>query len=134
MKCSFIGHRDSIGLEAVIYPEIKKMMKAGITEFYSGGMGNFDKMCEKAVKELGGTLVFVPYNMKQVKLRDGQWYDAVFCPFGSKEYEKFDIPNRNKWLVEQCDIFLCNVKRPGGAMHTFNYAVKMKKTVINLAQ
>jgi len=131
-KCCFIGHRDIIGIEMQVYTEIKLLMQSGITQFYSGGMGNFDKMCKKSVKELGGKIVFVPYNLKQVKEKDRTWYNKIVCPFGTKAYSKFDIPNRNKWLVENCDIFLCYVYKEGGAKHTLDYAIKKNREIINL--
>jgi len=80
LKCGFIGHRDSFGIEDKVYSEIRKLMESGIREFYSGGMGNFDKICERAVKELGGKIVFVPYNLKAVKSEDIEWYDEIICP------------------------------------------------------
>lgn len=132
MRCSFIGHRDSIGIEDEIYDNIKKLMKIGITDFYSGGMGNFDKMCERTVKKLGGKIIFVPYNKNIIKDEDILWYNHIICPFGDKFYSKFDIPNRNKWIVEYCDIFLCYVYKNGGAKHTFDYAVKKNKRLINI--
>ena len=130
MKCCFIGHRDSVGIEEEIYTQIAKLIKMGVTEFYSGGMGNFDKMCEKAVKELGGKIVFVPYNKSRIKEEDKSWYDSIICPFGEKFYSKFDIPNRNKWLVDNCDICLCYVHRNGCAKRTYDYAVKNDKQII----
>ncbi len=56
-----------MGIENKIYLTAKKLINNGIIEFYSGGMGNFDKLCEKAVKKLGGKIIFVPYNIKAVK-------------------------------------------------------------------
>ena len=131
-RCSFIGHRDTKGIENKIYIFISDLIKNGINEFYSGGMGNFDKMCEKAAKKLGGKIIFVPYNIKQIKLRDKLWYDEIICPFGEKLYSKFDIPDRNKWIVDNCDVFLCHVYKEGGAKHTMKYAEKKKKRIIYL--
>lgn len=132
MKCSFIGHRDSKGIENKIYKCINELIKSGVDEFYSGGMGNFDKMCEKAVKKSGGKIIFVPYNVKQIKAQDKIWYDEIICPFGTKEYSKFDIPDRNKWLVDNCDIFLCHVYKDGGAKYSMKYAEKKKKRIFYL--
>lgn len=131
-KCMFIGHRDSNGIEEKIYSVIKKLINNGITEFYSGGMGNFDKMCERIAKELGGRITFIPYNIKQIKQDDRLWYNDIICPFGEKSYSKFDIPNRNKWMVEACDICICYVYKNGGAKHTLDYAIKKNKNIIDL--
>lgn len=129
---AFIGHRDSTGVEAAIYAEIKNMINQGISNFISGGMGNYDKMCEKIVKDLGGKITFVPYNIKQIKEKDRFWYDNIICPFGNKVYSKFDIPNRNKWIIDNCDICLCYVYKNGGAKKTLDYAIKKGKKIINL--
>ncbi|MBO5059751.1 MAG: hypothetical protein J6C82_02390 [Clostridia bacterium] len=131
-KCCFAGHRDAFGIEKDVYAVIKMLMEHGITEFYSGGMGNFDKLCEKAAKDLGGKVIYVPYNIDCLKMVNTARYDNVICPFGEKEYEKCDIPLRNNWLVDNTDMALCYVKRPGGAKATMDYAVKKKKYVLNM--
>ena len=127
MKCCFIGHRDGSGMEQIIKNYIEKLIKIGVTDFYSGGMGNFDKECEKQAKKAGGKIVFVPYNKSRIKFSDEFWYDEIICPSGDKEYSKFDIPNRNKWLVDSTDICLCYVYKDGVAKRTFDYAVKKNK-------
>lgn len=133
MYVCLIGHRDSIGIEKELYSIISGLMKKGITDFYSGGMGNFDKLCEKIVKQLHGKVIFVPYNIKQVKERDKYWYDTIICPFGEKPYSPSDIPKRNRWLVDHSDIALCYVYKNGGAKHTLDYALQKQKPIINLA-
>ena len=132
LKCGFIGHRDSCNIEEKIFIEIEKLIENENIEFYSGGMGNFDKMCERIVKGLNKKLIFVPYNMKQIKIKDELWYDEIICPFGEKEYSKYDIPNRNKWIVDNCNILLCYVHKEGGAKNTLNYAILKNKKVINI--
>lgn len=132
MKCTLIGHRDYNGSASDILEVINNLIKEGVTEFLSGGMGNFDKSCEKIVKLLGGTLIFVPYNSKQIKPNDKIWYNSIICPFGNKSYSKFDISKRNRYLVDNCDICLCWVYKSGGTKHTLDYAIKNNKTIINL--
>ena len=129
MKCCFIGHRDSKDIEEEVYEEVNKLINWGVDVFYSGGMGNFDKMCEKIVKELGGKIVFVPYNVSRIKESDKLWYDEIICPFGCKKYSDYDIPLRNRWLVDNCEICLCNVYKSGGAERTYNYAIKKRKHI-----
>lgn len=83
-RCVFIGHRDYIAIENDVYLAIKKLIDKGVSEFYSGGMGNFDKLCEKAAKQLGGKIIFIPYNVRQIKENDRIWYNNIICPFGEK--------------------------------------------------
>lgn len=132
-KCGFIGHRDACDIENKIFEEIKAIIETNDKcVFYSGGMGNFDKMCEIAVKKLNGKIVYIPYNIKQIKSNDKIWYDGIVCPFENKPYSKYDIPNRNKWLVDNCDILLCFVHKKGGAKNTFDYAISKHKHMINI--
>lgn len=51
MRCCFIGHIDAEGLEYKIRESIEKLIKMGVTEFYSGGMGQFDRAFEYALKK-----------------------------------------------------------------------------------
>ncbi len=132
MNCCFIGHRNAVGIEEKILKSVLNLYRLGVVNFYSGGMGNFDKMCEKAVKKIGAKLIFVPYNCKQIKNTDLLWYDEIIC-FSDKNYSIQDIPNRNKWLVAQCEVCLCYVFRNGGAKTTLDYAIKSNKQIINLA-
>lgn len=131
-KCIFIGHRDAKNCEEKVYAQIKNLLAHYDIEFLSGGMGNFDKICERAVHDLGGKLYFIPYNVKRIKPADYLWYDEIICPFGNKTYSKFDIPNRNKWLVDNCDLCICYVYKDGGARKTLNYAEKKGKHIINI--
>lgn len=132
MKCCFIGHRDCKGIQKLIECEINKLINLGVDEFYSGNMGNFDKMCETAAKNYGGKIIFIPYNIARVKETDKLWYDAIICPFENKPYSKYDIPIRNRWMVDNCDICLSYVYREGGASKTLNYAIQKHKLIIHL--
>lgn len=132
MNCCFIGHRDAKGIENIIERNINLLLKSGITDFYSGGSGNFDTLCEKAVKNLGGKINFVPYNISQIHSSSNIIFDKIILPFGNKPYSKYDIPNRNKWLVDHCDVMLCYVYKNGGAKKTLDYAEKSNKKILNI--
>lgn len=122
-KCTFIGHSDATDLEEKIEKAIKSIMVFDIEEFVSGGMGNFDKMCERVVKKLGYKLVYVPYNASQIKEEDKKFYDEII-PYNCGEYKNSDIPMRNKMLVDTCDFAISYVHRNGGAKNTYDYAIR----------
>lgn len=50
---TFIGHKEcyDVSIEDV-RAEIIKLIEAGVTDFLSGGMGDFDWICAKAVYNL----------------------------------------------------------------------------------
>lgn len=133
MKCCFIGNRDVPNIDNLIYKNMLNLvLKNPSIEFYSGGMGNFDRACEIFAKLFSKKITLAAYNLSQIKQKDFSFYDSIFCPFGSKKYEKFDIPKRNKILVDMSDICFCYIQHPGGAIKTLNYAIKKRKTIIDL--
>ena len=52
--CCFCGHRDCYnGFREQIKAKIKDIIENdGVTVFYSGGMGEFDRLCESVVREI----------------------------------------------------------------------------------
>lgn len=131
--CGFIGHRDASGIDEQIQNEINKLLSQNYSTFYSGGMGCFDKTCEKIAKQSGGMIVYIPYSRRIIKPQDREWYDDIYIPFKDKPYSKYDIPNRNKKLVALCDVLLCYVYKPGGASKTMEYARRLNIPIINIA-
>lgn len=130
--CCFIGHRDASGMEGLIHPVIARLIEEGVTAFYSGGMGGFDKMCEQAVREQGARLVYIPYNRSCIKPYTLAYYDDIICPNENNFYSKSDIPKRNMWMVEHSHIALYHVLRSGGAAKTLDMARKRGIQVIDL--
>lgn len=114
MRCCFIGHSDCENVEKWICKEIKRLIKRGVVEYYTGSMGNFDNICGSVVNKLNGKLIYIPYNFSQIERKTNLRYDKIICPFGNKKYSKFDIPDRNKFMVDSCDICLCYVYKNGG--------------------
>ena len=50
-------------------------------------------------------------------------------------HPKLAIPKRNEWMVEQADLVICYIEREiGGAYKAVQYADKLGKEVINLAE
>ena len=64
------------------------------------------------------------------------YYDEITIPdvcYG--KHFKAAITERNRWMVEQADLFICYVEREeGGAYTALKYAKKLEKEVINLAE
>ena len=115
--CSFFGHRDAdSSLRSQIKTAVTDLIKnKGITIFYSGGMGNFDSLCESVVRELKKTYplklyLIAPYMTQKIN-RDGKYYkelyDDIIVPDLREVHYKRAITERNKWITEQSDIILC---------------------------
>ena len=141
--CSFCGHRNCVNLSRTqIKKEIADLIEnIDIKTFYSGGMGDFDTLCESVVRELKRSYdirlyLIAPYftqrfnNYKEFYM---QSYDDIIIPDLGDIHYKRAIGARNRWIAERSDIILCYVIRDyGGAYQMYRYAQKIGKTVKKL--
>jgi len=149
--CTFIGHRQ------VLIPDMREKLEIMIeavlgtdTEFlfYSGGMGEFDQLCESVVFSMKKAhperkirlILVLPYMKQQInneKERISKIYDEIMIPEPLiKQHYKKAIQLRNRWMVENASVlFACVHRRFGGAYETLCHALKQKDIqIINLAE
>lgn len=148
ITCTFAGHRDIFNsdIKSLIDEAIENILKKDDTFlFYSGNMGDFDKMCEASVRaaqkrhtELNIKLVLVlPYMIKKLNI-DKDYYEKLFdniiIPDESAEaYYKSAIIKRNRWIVQRSDYIISYVYKDfGGAFTSLKYAEKLNKNIIYL--
>lgn len=138
-SATFIGHNECYGLNMdLIYSEIIKFIEEGVTDFYSGGMGDFDRICAHIVFELKKkypqihNYLVIPYLSFTVFERE--YFDAIIYPEGFEKYHfKAAIPARNKYMVDNARYALCYVTHSwGGAAQTYRQAKKKGLVVVNL--
>ena len=148
--CTFAGHRE------VFLSSVNQDIDNALSElvqseddymFYSGGMGDFDFMCEAAVRRLKKRCphlnirlnLVLPYMTNQIN-RDKDYYesrfDDIIIPMDLMgAHYKAAIKKRNRWMVDQADKILAYVYRDfGGAFDTIKYALRTGKPVLNLAE
>lgn len=148
--CTFAGHRE------VFLSSVKQDIDDALSEivqaeddyiFYSGGMGDFDTMCEAAVRRLKKKYpdlnihlnLVLPYMTNQIN-RDKEYleskFDDIIIPIDLMGvHYKAAIKKRNRWMVDQADKVLAYVYRDfGGAFDTIKYALRTGKPVLNLAK
>lgn len=144
-KITLFGHRDLSAHQAVekgLYELFHKLLLTNShIEVYVGRNGEFDIFAATVVKRaqkifgtecLSMTLV-IPYLLKDTELFE-QYYDSVIIPdFFEVPHPKNAITQRNRWMIEKCDLVVCYVKREyGGAYNALKYAKKLGKNIINL--
>jgi hypothetical protein len=144
-SCVFFGHRDSIDY-AQFSTEIEKIIvdlieKYNVTDFYSGGRGDFDATCSKIVRKLKKrypkiSVVMVYSYMPSEKSRGAilpAYYDGSVYVLEKRVPQKFAILETNKALVDRCDYVVSGVKYSyGGAYTACAYARKKKKMIFSL--
>lgn len=148
IKCCFAGHRcvpQCLLKEVMIIVE-DLIQSSDQLVFYSGGMGDFDKMCEQAVrdmkkkypeKEICLYLVLPSYQYAP-KNEERQYmsklFDDVFvCDVSDGSHPKAMIGKRNRWIVEQSDVMIAYVKHEnGGAYASLQYAQRQNLKIIRI--
>lgn len=121
--CTFFGHRDS---PEIIKPKIRTAVidlieNHGVTMFYVGNQGNFDRMVRSVLKEVTtaypevGYAVVLAY-MPSVKTENlSEDFSDTMLPEGIEKVPKrYTIPWRNKWMIAHADYVVTYVARPYG--------------------
>lgn len=131
--CLFIGHGNA---PETLYPAIftaigELIASGGITEFWSGGYGDFDHMCERAVREwkqkgadvkLVLALAYPPKADEDTKRRLAS-FDETFLPELGACPARAAIARRNSLLAHQAGHVLSGVSFSfGGAAKTLQAA------------
>ena len=141
------GHRDFDGhriLEKKLYPMLKDLiLRKSFLEIYIGRNGEFDIYAATVVKRVQAAMgkdnsefiCVLPYPEKDMEYYE-KYYDNVMIPECiGRTHPKGAITKRNRWMVEQADLFVCFVEREeGGAYTAMKYAKKLEKQIINLAE
>ena len=140
------GHRDFDGhktLDERLYPLLCDLiLNNPFVEIYVGRNGEFDVFAASVVKRVQRKLgkdnnelsCVLPYHTKDTEHLE-HYYDRIIipeCVVGS--HPKSAITKRNRWMVEQADLFICYLERDnGGAYSAMKYAKKLNKRIINLS-
>ncbi len=143
MIATFCGHREIYVTE--IYEKVQEIVKdlvenKGVDTFYSGNMGEFDKLCEKAVRalkeeydiKLYWVAAYFMEKMNKEKEELERLYDGIIVPDLGQVHYKQAILKRNFWMVDKSDYVISYVYREfGGAYKTLRYAEKVGKTIMS---
>ena len=138
---TFIGHSECYKVtDEQIKQEIIKLIDLGVTNFISGGQGNFDKKCGYLVHKLKKdypqikNILVIPY--LTFKIYDKTIFDEIIYPDGFENlYFKAAIPERNKYLVDNSNYAICYISHTfGGAFKTYTTAKNKKLNIINLGE
>ena len=121
--CCFFGHREvTHNIREKLTAIIKKLItEDGVTEFYVGNQGQFDRMVYSVLKELKSKYPQIKYTvvlayMPDEHIKDVYGNDTLFPDGLENVPKKFAISKRNDWMIQQSGIAVCyGYKITGGA-------------------
>lgn len=143
--CCGFGHREVFeNISEQLYIVLLQIAEQGCKTFYTGGMGEFDKLYMSEIRKIKRQypeikLICVkPYMTKEIS-ENGDYllsiYDDIIIPSELADiHYKSVITKRNRLVIDWSDIVISYVKRKyGGAFEAIKYANKQNKAIINLA-
>lgn len=122
--CCFIGQSNSEIDADRIYQTIRTLRGEGIDLFYTRSNNAFERECEKAVKSLGGHLVYIPFSIKQIS---NKRILTEYCGF-------IFVEDCDKWMVDHSDVMICWTRDSRFVNTLCRYAVKQGLQVMDLNQ
>ena len=114
-NCFFIGHRDT---DAEIYPMLlseveRHVTEYGVTDFFVGHYGCFDRMAAQAVKEIKKRhpavrlMLVLPYHPAIRPTETPEGFDGTYYPWESERIPKrLAIIKTNQRMVDTCDYLI----------------------------
>lgn len=145
MTCCGFGHRMLlIDVEKPLREVLARLVKEqGVTEFYTGGMGEFDALFSKTVRSLKRDypslqlVLVMPYLTRCIYADKAYYkmlYDEILIPAElDGAHPKKAIRLRNRWMVDRSDFVVAALHRNiGGAAEAIRYAEAVDRTVIRL--
>jgi len=141
-SCFFIGHRDaaeellpriSAAVETLIHKE-------GVTDFYVGSRGRFDRLAAAAVRRLMETysevrlyrvLAYLPTEADD-RLAEG--FSGTVYPEGLERVpRRFAVPQANRAMVDACGFLIAYAPHAtGNARKVVDYARRKGRRVIEV--
>ena len=139
MVCTFFGHRDAPeDIRETLFQVIMGLIeKGGVSTFYFGNQGRFDVIVAgelKKIKKLYPHIDCVCVLAYLPTQRIESDYETILPDGIEFVPKKFAITYRNRWMVNQSDYVVgYAIRSIGGATKFMNYAKRIGKNVINLA-
>lgn len=144
-SCAFFGHRKielSVALNEKVKSRVEELIKNGFDNFYFGGFGMFDELCQDVVFDLKKTYpniktvfcVLEEKNLRKTRLATNQKFYEYVCLSVSFDWWYTKIYYRNIEIINLSDylIFYAKEDENSGAYKALKYAKLKRKEFINL--
>lgn len=137
-SCFLFGHADT---PQAVLPDlmnaIEHEISKGVTAFYVGYHGNFDRMAAAALRtakkqhpEITLTLVLAYHPAeRRTELPDG--FDGTFYPPLEKTPRRFALVKANQYMVQNSDGIVCYVRHFGNSRNLLEYAIRREHLSVN---
>ncbi len=145
--CGFAGH-GSLTYSEKVFTLLKEQIERAIredeiTEFRVGNYGNFDRLAQRAVREVQNEhphirlCLVLPYLTKEItanrKYYEERYDEIILADIPEKAPKTTHIIYANRFMADHASIMICYVSHSfGGAAETMAYAKKRNVKVFNI--
>lgn len=141
---TFAGHRDISEFRRVeerLYTVVKDLLREReYVVFWVGNDGEFDVLAQSVIRRARRSMgedtselnLALPYPKAGMNAMKASFSNVIIPDVLAGIHPKGAITERNRWMVDECDLLLCYVAHTGGAARMLQYAKKKGKRVINL--
>ena len=136
-SCFFIGHRETSEEILLVLKEVVEyhIVNFGVTEFFVGNYGGYDRMAAKAVimakdRHPEITLsMLIPYHPAERPVKLSPGFDNTFYPPGMENVpRKFAIVRANRYMIDHVDYLIAYAWHPASnARELVEYAKKREQ-------
>ncbi len=141
-SCFFIGHReaDERLLPTLVNAIERLVVLEGVTCFYVGGYGGFDRVAATAVKQVKQRypeiilMLVLPYHPAERPVETPYGFDGTYYPEGMETVpRKFAIVQANKRMVDNVDWLIAYVRHgSSNSRNILEYAQRQGISYINI--
>ena len=129
-SCFFIGHADA---PDAILPKLRVAIMRhievyGVTEFYIGHYGNFDRMAVSALREAKEKhpeitlMLLLPYHPAERPMEAPSGFDGTYYPFETPESRRYSIVKANRQMINACGYLIAYANHLGKSRDFLDYA------------
>ena len=138
--CCFFGHREvTHNIRPKLIAIIENLItETGVTEFYVGHQGQFDRIVYAVLKELGIKYPHIRHTvvlayMPDEHIKEVYGEDTLFPDGMESAPRRFAISKRNDWMIQHSDYAVCYVhKITGGAAKFREKAEKRRLKILDV--
>ena len=140
-SCAFFGHRNlnmEVYKDKLLHIITDLINNNGVTQFYSGFRGDFDRYCSSLIHELKVSYPQIKNILVLSFIPDGKFilpdcFDDSIYLLERSVPKRLAIIETNKCLVDKVDCIVAGViTHSGGAYTALKYAYKRKKPIISV--
>ena len=145
-RCCFAGHSQvyDANLKDRVLDTVRGLfLDSGVSEFWVGNYGQFDKIAASAVRSLKQELptislsLVIPYLTQEINEYREEYYkdydSIIMADIPENTPRNLKIIKANQFMVDNSDYLVCYVNTSwGGAVKTMEYGLKKNVRVMNL--